>query len=126
VELTGGKAAAGADYRHVLDNKAVDAVVITTPEHWHAIMCIDACDAGKDVYVEKPLANSIAEGALITRAARRYSPFMHRRSTMKPMFECTRSRSIARSMTACGTVGFIVRVGAFQTSTGSPLSTASW
>jgi predicted dehydrogenase len=71
VALTDGRARAVADYRHVLDHRDVDAVVITTPEHWHAIMCIDACDAGKDVYVEKPAAHNIRDGRLMVDAARR-------------------------------------------------------
>jgi predicted dehydrogenase len=69
--LTDGRATVITDYRHVLENPDVDAVVITTPEHWHAIMCIDACEAGKDVYVEKPAAHNIRDGRLMVDAARR-------------------------------------------------------
>jgi predicted dehydrogenase len=67
----GGKATPCRDYRRLLDDRGVDAVVITTPEHWHAIMAIDACDAGKDVYVEKPAAHHIRDGRLMVDAARR-------------------------------------------------------
>jgi predicted dehydrogenase len=69
--LAGGKAARYRDYRRLLDDRSVDAVVITTPEHWHAIMTIDACDAGKDVYVEKPCAHHISDGRAMVDAARR-------------------------------------------------------
>jgi myo-inositol 2-dehydrogenase / D-chiro-inositol 1-dehydrogenase len=72
VESASGKApAAEADYRKVLDRKDVDAVLITVPDHWHALMCVDACNAGKDVYCEKPLTLTIAEGRAIVNAARR-------------------------------------------------------
>jgi predicted dehydrogenase len=60
------------DYRRVLDAKDVDAVVVTVPDQWHAIMTIDACRAGKDVYCEKPLTLVIGEGRPMINAARDY------------------------------------------------------
>jgi len=50
------------DYREMLDNKSIDAVCIATPDHWHALQTVDAINAGKDVFVEKPLSKTIAEG----------------------------------------------------------------
>jgi predicted dehydrogenase len=61
------------DYRKLLENKAIDAVIIGTPDHWHCLTFIAACQAGKDVYVEKPLSNSIAECELMVRATRKYN-----------------------------------------------------
>jgi predicted dehydrogenase len=71
VTVAGGKAQRFRDYRRLLELRDIDAVVITTPEHWHAIMTIDACGAGKDVYVEKPCAHHIRDGRLMVDAARR-------------------------------------------------------
>lgn len=58
------------DFRDLLDQKDIDAVVIATPDHWHAIQTIMACDAGKDIYVEKPLTMTIREGREMVRAAK--------------------------------------------------------
>jgi predicted dehydrogenase len=60
------------DYRKLLDNKDIDAVIIGTPDHWHCLPFVHACEAGKDIYVEKPLANSFAECDLMVGAARKY------------------------------------------------------
>src|SRR5438445_177651 len=62
VEMTDGKATAYKDFRKVLERKDIDAVIIATPDHWHALPTVYACEAGKDVYVEKPLSHTIQEG----------------------------------------------------------------
>lgn len=61
------------DYRKLLDRQDIDAVVIATPDHWHAHPTIHACQAGKDVYCEKPLAHNIKEGRAMIKAARKYN-----------------------------------------------------
>jgi predicted dehydrogenase len=61
------------DYRSLLDNKDIDAVIIATPDHWHALIMMDACAAGKDVYVEKPVGNSIGECHAMVKAQQRYN-----------------------------------------------------
>lgn len=58
------------DFRHVLDRSDIDAVVVATPDHWHGLMTIRACQAGKDVYVEKPLSHNVVEGRKMVEAAR--------------------------------------------------------
>jgi predicted dehydrogenase len=65
-------AARHADFRRILDDKSIDAVVIATPDHWHALMTVMACQAGKDVYVEKPTSVAIGEGRKMVQAARKY------------------------------------------------------
>ena len=82
---SGGQPAQLKDYRRILDRKDVDAVVISTPDHWHALQMIQACDAGKDVYVEKPLSLVVTEGRAMVNAARRANRVVqvgiHRRSS---------------------------------------------
>ena len=60
------------EFRTLLDDKEIDAVILATPDHWHAIQMIQACQAGKDVYVEKPLCHTIHEGQQMVKAARKY------------------------------------------------------
>jgi predicted dehydrogenase len=67
----GGMAKTTDDFRRILDDKSVDAVINATPVHWHAPATILACDAGKHVYVEKPCSHNIREGRLMVEAARR-------------------------------------------------------
>ncbi len=62
-----------SDFRKMLEDKDIDAVIIGTPDHWHCLQTINACQAGKDVYVEKPLANSIGEGIKMVEAAKQYN-----------------------------------------------------
>jgi predicted dehydrogenase len=61
------------DYRRVLDDKDIDAVIVATPDHWHTHMALLALHAGKDVYLEKPVSQTIHEGQLIRDAARKYN-----------------------------------------------------
>ena len=60
-EKYGKKPDVYTDYRRVLDRKDIDIVIIGTPDHWHCLQFVDSCKAGKDIYIEKPIANSIAE-----------------------------------------------------------------
>ena len=60
------------DFRHLLDRDDLDVVIVATPDHWHALPTIMACQSGKDVYCEKPLATSIEEGRAMVNAARKY------------------------------------------------------
>ncbi len=93
----GGSPARFSDYRKLLDAKDVDAVAICTPDHWHALQMIQACQAGKDVYVEKPLSLCVEEGRQMVGAARKYNRVtqvgIHRRSA--PF--CQEAAAVVRS-----------------------------
>jgi len=67
---SGYKPKTEVDARKVLEDKEVDAVSIATPDHWHALLTIWACQAGKDVYVEKPISYTVEEGRKMVQAAR--------------------------------------------------------
>jgi predicted dehydrogenase len=71
-KLTDGKAQAFTDFRKLLEYKPVDAVIVATPDHWHPLITVTACEAGKDVYCEKPVSNVVREGRLMVEAARRH------------------------------------------------------
>jgi predicted dehydrogenase len=94
------------DYRRLLDRKDIDAVVIATPDHWHALQMIHACQAGKDVYVEKPLSLTVAEGRAMVNAARRHKRVTQvgtqRRSSpiCKEMIDFIRKGGIGKITTA--------------------------
>jgi len=72
IQAMGGKPKAYQDFRRMLDDKEIQAVVVSTPDHWHAMMTIMACAAGKDVYVEKPMTLFVREGRWMINAARKY------------------------------------------------------
>ncbi|MFC1563028.1 Gfo/Idh/MocA family oxidoreductase [candidate division KSB1 bacterium] len=83
-KISGRRPKTYVDFRKMLEDKDIDAVSIATPDHWHALQTIWACQAGKDVYVEKPISQNIFEGRMAVKAARKYnrivSPGMQSRS----------------------------------------------
>jgi predicted dehydrogenase len=97
-----GDVARVKDFRTVLDRKDIDAVVIATPDHWHAIQMIAACRAGKDVYVEKPLSVTVVEGRAMVDAARKHDRIvqvgLHRRSSRMyaQLAESVRSEALGK------------------------------
>lgn len=97
---------ASTDLRRVLEARDVDAVVIATPDHWHAPATILACDAGKDVYVEKPVSHNLREGRLMVEAARRNKRIVQAglqarsRPVVRRAIEIARSGRLGRTLMA--------------------------
>lgn len=73
LNVAGSQAQSYKDFRQVLDRKDIDAVIVGTPDHWHALPMVEACKAGKDVYVEKPICCAIDEGKVMVDAARKHN-----------------------------------------------------
>ena len=84
-------------FRRVLDRKDVDVVLVATPDHWHALPTVLACQAGKDVYVEKPLAKTIDEGRAMVEAARRHQRVVQMGSQWRSCKHIIEAAEIARS-----------------------------
>ncbi len=75
-KLTGKKPKVYKDYRKLLENKDVDAVVIGTPDHWHCLMLVHALEAGKHIYCEKPISNSVKESMIMLDKAKEHSKYL--------------------------------------------------
>jgi predicted dehydrogenase len=108
-----GKPAKGySDFRGLLDNKDVQAVVISTPDHWHALQTMLACAAGKDVYVEKPLTLFIREGRWMTNIAKRHKSVVQVGTQQRSGPHYQRARELIKK----GALGKVVsvRMGSFR------------
>jgi predicted dehydrogenase len=88
---------ASADMRRMLEDREVDAVVIATPDHWHAPAAILGCESGKDVYVEKPVSHNLREGRLLVEAARRHNRIVQAGMQARSRPSTIRGIEIARS-----------------------------
>lgn len=100
------EAEAMQDYRRLLERKDVDAVFTATPDHWRSLVVIHACQAGKDVYAEKPLTLTIREGRLMVEAARKYGRVVQTGSQQRSQRENIVGCELVRS----GAIGKITRV----------------
>jgi predicted dehydrogenase len=100
------------DYRKLLDDKEIDAVIVGTPDHWHCLILVDALAAGKHVYVEKPVANSIEEARVMLAAARRSNRMVQVGQWQRSAPQYEEARKVVRS----GALGAIrlVKVWAYQ------------
>ena len=95
-----------SDYRDLLERKDIDAIVIATPDHWHALMMIHACEAGKDVYVEKPACKYIEEGRAMVRAVKRTRRIVQVGSQGR----CHPGAAALKAFLKSGAIGRITRV----------------
>src|SRR5262247_1609139 len=98
---TAGKAGktvkAVKDFREILADKSIDAVCISTPDHWHPYMTVEACKAGKDVYVEKPACVYIDEGQKMVEAARKYNRVVQGGTMQRPGGYFKKAKEIVES-----------------------------
>lgn len=101
------KAATGIkDFRQLLDRKDIDAVVIASPDHWHAAMSVRAAEAGKDIYCEKPLSLTVREGRAMVNAARKHNRVFQTGSMQRSAPEFTKAVQLVRS----GAIGMVKKV----------------
>jgi predicted dehydrogenase len=94
-KLTGHKPATETEYRKVLEDKNIDVISIATPNHWHALQTIWACQAGKDVYVEKPVSHTLLEGRKMVEAARHYNCIVQTGTQARSNIATTRAVNFA-------------------------------
>lgn len=104
--LVGDKVTTFADYRKLLDDKTIDAVVIGSPDHWHVPMTIDGVAAGKDVYVEKPLTHSLEEGEKVIQSVRKSKQVVQIGTQQRSMEHIQKAREAVEA----GKIGKVYRV----------------
>lgn len=107
----GGKASADLvkgykDFRELLNRKDIDAVIIASPDHWHASMSVKAAEAGKDIYCEKPLALTVYEGRAMVNAARKHNRVLQTGSMQRSAKEFTKAVQLVRS----GAIGDVKQI----------------
>ena len=100
------------DFREVIADKSIDAVCISTPDHWHAYMTVEACKAGKDVYVEKPACMYVEEGQKMVQAARKYNRVVQAGTMQRSGGYFLKAKELVKS----GVLGDVTFCHAFQSS----------
>lgn len=103
-----------ADFREILSDKSIDAVIIATPDHWHGVMAVRACEAGKDVYCEKPLSLTVAEGRAMVDAARKHKRVFQTGSMQRSSGEFRKAVELVRS-------GYIGNITSVEVNIGPPV-----
>jgi predicted dehydrogenase len=106
VAKTGSRAKGVQDFREILADRSVDAVCISTPDHWHAYMAVEACKAGKDVFVEKPICCAVEEGRKMVDAARKYKRVVQAGTMQRSGVHFQKAAGIVKSG-QLGTITFV-------------------
>ncbi len=96
-KLADAKAITTKEYRELLDRKDIDAVLIGAPDHWHTPMTIAACQAGKDIYVEKPLTHDVKEGAAVVEAQNKYQRIVQVGTQQRSMPQYQKAREFIQT-----------------------------
>ncbi len=112
------KAETCENYQDILSRKDIDAVVIATPDHWHALIAIDACKAGKDIYIEKPLTFTIKEGQAVVKAVRENNRIMQVGSQQRSDHIFQHAVQLVQN----GTLGKISKINAYVGAPPTPLN----
>lgn len=102
------------DYRELLTRKDIDAIVVASPDHWHALHVIDSAKAGKDIYCEKPLALTIDEGRAMVNAVRKYKRVLQTGSMQRSMYNFRQAAELVRN-------GYIGAIKEINVSVGEPV-----
>ena len=110
-----------ADFRRVLENRDIDAVIVATPDHWHPVQTILACEAGKDVYVEKPIGVAVAEGRAMVDAARRYKRIVQTGTQQRSGLHFQQAAQLVKS----GRIGKVTQVRTWNFGNESPMGIGS-
>lgn len=105
-------------YRELLERKDIDAVVIASPDHWHAQMAVDSAKAGKDIYCEKPLALTVAEGRAMVKAARKYDRVFQTGNMQRSWRDFRHAVELVRN-------GYIGEIKEINVSVGEPVKQCS-
>jgi len=105
-KLADPKATTAKNYKDILDSKDIDAVLIGSPDHWHVPMTIDACAAGKDVYVEKPLTHNLEEGKAVIEAQNKHKKIVQVGTQQRSMPQFEKARELIKD----GRLGKIYKV----------------
>lgn len=95
--LADPKAMATKNYQEILDRKDIDAVLIGSPDHWHVPMTVNACAAGKDVYVEKPLTHNLAEGKIVIEAQNKHKKVVQVGMQQRSMTHIEKGRELLKA-----------------------------